>query len=64
MLDVTEAAKRAAREYKREWNRKNRDKVRAAQERYWERRAAAAMEATDEEEESCYIEDMTKSEEK
>lgn len=38
---MTEAAKEARRQYKREWNRKNRDKVRAAQERYWNKRAAA-----------------------
>ena len=30
------------RAYKRDWNRRNRDKVRAAQERYWNRKAAAA----------------------
>lgn len=39
---MNEKAKEARRAYKREWNRKNRDKVRAAQARYWERKAAAA----------------------
>lgn len=39
---MNEAAKAARREYKREWNRKNKDKVRAAQERYWAKKAAAA----------------------
>ena len=39
---MTEQAKQARREYKREWNRKNRDKVQQAQARYWERKAAAA----------------------
>ena len=39
---MNEKAKEARRAYKREWNRKNRDKVKAAQARYWERKAAAA----------------------
>ena len=39
---MTEQALEARRAYKREWNRRNRDKVRAAQARYWNRRAAAA----------------------
>lgn len=39
---MTDKAKEARRAYKREWNRKNRDKVKAAQDRYWTRRAAAA----------------------
>lgn len=39
---MNEAAKEARRAYKRKWNRKNRDKVAAAQARYWERKAAAA----------------------
>ena len=37
---MNEKAKELRREYKREWNRKNRDKVQAAQKRYWERKAA------------------------
>ena len=36
---MTERAKKARREYKRKWNRENRDKVRAHQEKYWERKA-------------------------
>lgn len=36
---MTEQAREARRAYRREWNRKNRDKVRAAQERYWEKKA-------------------------
>lgn len=39
---MTEKAQELRREYKREWNRKNKDKVRAAQNRYWERKAVAA----------------------
>jgi hypothetical protein len=40
---MNEQAKEARRAYKREWNRRNRDKVKAAQERYWNRRAEAAQ---------------------
>ena len=40
---MTEAAKQARREYKRQWNKRNRDKCRAAEQRYWERKAAAAQ---------------------
>ena len=42
---MTDAAKEARRAYKREWNRKNKDKVKAAQERYWNKRAEEAAEA-------------------
>lgn len=35
-----EAIKQARREYQREWRRKNPDKVKAAQERHWLRKAA------------------------
>ena len=38
---MTEQAKELRRAYKREWNRRNRDKVKAAQERYWNRKAEA-----------------------
>lgn len=37
---MTSEAMEARRNYKREWNKNNRDKVKAAQERYWVRRAA------------------------
>lgn len=37
---LTEQAKEARREYKRQWARRNPDKVRAQQERHWERKAA------------------------
>lgn len=36
---MNEAAKAARRAYIREWQRKNKDKVRATQERYWTRKA-------------------------
>lgn len=39
---MNEKAKEARRAYKREWNRRNRAKVKAAQERYWNKKAAAA----------------------
>ena len=38
---MTEQAKEARREYRREWQRNNPDKVRAYNERYWNKRAAA-----------------------
>ena len=34
---MTEKAAEARREYKRQWAKANRDKVRAAQERYWQK---------------------------
>lgn len=45
--DMTDRAKEARRAYKREWNRRNRDKVKAAQARYWERKAVAAEATAD-----------------
>jgi len=36
---MTEQAKAARRAYKRAWNRANKDKVKAAQARYWARKA-------------------------
>ena len=47
---MTEQAKAARRAYKREWNRKNRDRVKAAQARYWERKAQAAQDQQQEQE--------------
>lgn len=41
---MDEKAKEARRAYKREWNRRNPDKVKAAQARYWERKAQQAQE--------------------
>ena len=38
---MDEKAREARRAYKREWNRRNKDKVKAAQERYWIRKAEA-----------------------
>ena len=37
---MTEQAKEMRRAYKRAWNKANKDKVKAAQDRYWEKKAA------------------------
>jgi len=37
---ISEAARQEKNRYFREWRRRNPDKVKAAQRRYWERRAA------------------------
>ena len=37
MVDL-EAIKKAKNEYMKEWRKKNKDKVKAAQERYWEKK--------------------------
>ena len=39
-MAMSEAALEARRAYKREWARKNREKVKAQEARYWERKAA------------------------
>lgn len=39
---MTEAARAIRNEYARKWRRANPDKARAAQRRYWEKKAAAA----------------------
>lgn len=41
---MTEEAAAARRAYKRAWAKKNPDKVNAAQERYWQRKAAELAE--------------------
>lgn len=41
MANMTEAARKEQREYMREWRAKNKDRVRANNQRYWEKRAAA-----------------------
>ncbi len=38
---MTEEAKKARAEYRKEWQRKNKDKVKAYNERYWEKKAAS-----------------------
>ncbi|WP_167595063.1 hypothetical protein [Clostridium beijerinckii] len=36
---MNEEAKQAKREYAREWRKMNKDKVKAAQDRYWNKKA-------------------------
>ncbi len=48
---MTEQAKAARRAYKREWNQRNKDKVKEAQARYWERKAAKAAQDQQQEQE-------------
>lgn len=40
MANLSQEAIEERRRYKREWNRRNRDKCREAEARYWERKAA------------------------
>lgn len=47
---MTEQAREARRAYRRKWNRENRDKVKAAQERYWERKAQELRKEQEQEE--------------
>ena len=42
--EEAEQARKARNEYAREWRARNRDKVRANNERYWARKAAKAAE--------------------
>lgn len=42
---MTEEAKQARRAYQNAWKKKNRDKVRAQAERYWQRKAEKAKRA-------------------
>lgn len=44
-MRMNEAAAEARRAYRREWARKNPDKIRAQQERYWAKKAAKAEQA-------------------
>lgn len=44
-MSMSERAKEKRRAYKRAWNAANRDKVRAAQERYWQKKAAQDQKA-------------------
>jgi len=45
---LSEQAAAARREYKRAWARNNPDKVKAQQERFWQRRAAQQAQETQE----------------
>lgn len=48
---MEESAREARNAYRRAWYKRNRDKVRQQQERYWSKKAAAAQEAQPEPEE-------------
>lgn len=50
---LSDAAKAARRAYKREWNKLNPDKVKAAQVRYWEKKAHRGKEVKDDEQGKC-----------
>ena len=39
---MTDSAREARNAYLREWRKKNKDKVKAAKERYWEKKAREA----------------------
>lgn len=47
--EITMDARKAMNEYKREWRKKNPDKVKAAQARYWEKRAKQLQEVKENE---------------
>lgn len=49
---MTNQAMEVRRAYKRAWNRANRDKVKAAQERYWEKKAQEYSAANNDREET------------
>ena len=38
MIYMNDEAKKAKNEYMKEWRKKNKDKIKAAQERYWEKK--------------------------
>lgn len=38
-MEITIEARKLKNEYMKEWREKNKDKVKAAQERYWEKKA-------------------------
>jgi hypothetical protein len=44
---LSKEAAEARRAYQREWYRKNKDKVKAAQERYWGKKAKQLQQAAD-----------------
>lgn len=45
---MNDAAKEAMRSYKRDWQRRNKDKVKSYQERYWMKKAAERQEVNNE----------------
>ena len=49
---LTEQAKEARRAYQKKWRAANRDKVKATQQRHWEKKAAEMMAAAEGKEET------------
>lgn len=45
--EIQELVRKERRRYAREWRKKNPEKVRAANQRYWERRAQARLSTED-----------------
>lgn len=57
-MELSESAKQARREYKREWRAKNKDKVAESNRRYWEKQGQNIPEqnpapATEDQTEDC-----------
>lgn len=50
---MTEEAKEARRAYRRKWAHENREKVKAHQERYWQKKAAQEAEQAAQEQEGA-----------
>lgn len=51
-FETDNAAAEARRAFRREWARKNPDKVKAAQQRYWEKKAKEMQEAAADQQEA------------
>ena len=47
MLELTEKAREAQRQYLREWRKRNQDKVRLYNRRYWEKKAVGRPKTTE-----------------
>ena len=56
-LHMSDAAKKAERDYKREWRRRNKDKVKASQTRYWEKKALQGKEVIEGERDEALVQD-------
>lgn len=56
-MELSESAKQARREYKREWRAKNKEKVKEANRRYWEKQGQNIP--TDDQPQPAATEDQT-----
>ena len=54
--ELSEEAKKARNEYKRAWNRRNKEKVREANKRYWEKKARETIGGDADEREQAAVE--------